>query len=232
MKSSVRHTTCATIAQETLKGMVADLRTALRRSEYAELRLDFLEPASVPDALHACRRHINRCVCTVRSASEGGRFCGTEAERRDLLRLAAECRPYLVDVEYDTIRRSRKLALDLEGAEKLISWHYFEGTPPLGVLSRKVELMARYSPYVKLVTTAKRAGDAARLAALYGMAGGTKLIAFCMGDLGRISRLISLYLGAPYTYVSLGRSIAPGQYSLDEIRSLERLQGRTAMRRR
>ncbi|EPA04704.1 hypothetical protein BG20_I2588, partial [Candidatus Nitrosarchaeum limnium BG20] len=39
-------------------------------------------------------------------------------------------------------------------------------------------------------------------------------------DSGRISRVLCLYLGSPYTYVSLGKPVAPGQFSLDEMKKI------------
>jgi 3-dehydroquinate dehydratase-1 len=41
-----------------------------------------------------------------------------------------------------------------------------------------------------------------------------------MGNFGKMSRLLCLLLGSPYTYVSLGKPIAPGQFSLDEVKSI------------
>jgi 3-dehydroquinate dehydratase-1 len=41
-----------------------------------------------------------------------------------------------------------------------------------------------------------------------------------MGEHGKMSRILCLFLGSPYTYVSLGKAIAPGQFSLDEIKSV------------
>ena len=46
------------------------------------------------------------------------------------------------------------------------------------------------------------------------------LIAFAMGDYGRMSRIICLYLGSPFTYVSLGKPVAPGQFSLEQIKKI------------
>jgi 3-dehydroquinate dehydratase len=45
-----------------------------------------------------------------------------------------------------------------------------------------------------------------------------------MGDYGRISRILCLYLGSPYTYVSLGKAIAPGQFSVDEVKKIINLK--------
>ena len=217
----MRHTTCATLACDSPDTLLAELKKALAVSEYAELRLDFLEPRDVLAALDSCRDHLGRCVCTLRPESEGGRFRGTESERRDLLREIAGYGPYRLDVEYDAIREDRSLAAGLEGAALLVSWHDFVGTPDADALARRLDDMSHHSKHVKIVTTAQTAADPSRILSLYGMAGEVDLIAFCMGELGKISRLVCLYLGAPYTYVSLGRPVAPGQYSLEEIRSLE-----------
>jgi len=41
-----------------------------------------------------------------------------------------------------------------------------------------------------------------------------------MGNYGKISRILCLFLGSPYTYASLGKPIAPGQFSVDEVKSI------------
>jgi 3-dehydroquinate dehydratase-1 len=41
-----------------------------------------------------------------------------------------------------------------------------------------------------------------------------------MGDIGKVSRLLSLFFGSPFTYVSLGKPIAAGQLKLDELKSM------------
>ena len=45
-----------------------------------------------------------------------------------------------------------------------------------------------------------------------------------MGEEGRISRILCLHLGSPYTYVSLGKAVAPGQFSVDEIKKIAKLK--------
>ena len=79
--------------------------------------------------------------------------------------------------------------------------------------------MKRFSNNVKIVTMAKSINDASRVLSLYSNKD-VKLIAFSMGDYGRLSRILCLLLGSPYTYVSLGKPIAPGQFSVDEVKSI------------
>jgi 3-dehydroquinate dehydratase-1 len=80
--------------------------------------------------------------------------------------------------------------------------------------------MKRFSKNVKIVTTAKSTNDSSLVLSLYHEAKLVNLIAFSMGDYGKISRILCLLLGSPFTYVSLGKAIAPGQFSLDEMKSI------------
>ena len=49
-----------------------------------------------------------------------------------------------------------------------------------------------------------------------------KVLAFAMGPLGRWSRLVSLLLGSPWTYVQLSElsMAAEGQFTAPEMRAL------------
>jgi len=202
--------------------MASSLRRALGVSEYAELRLDLLAPDEVPDALALAAPRLGRCVCTLRPRSEDGEFAGGEEERVSTIKLAAEYSPMLLDVELRTLARRAGLRryLARAGARVLASWHDFESTPPAGALRSRLASMSRYSGHAKVVTMARGAGDAARVLSLYSSAGGTRLVAFCMGEAGRASRVLCLCLGSPFTYASLGAPVAPGQMAIGELRRL------------
>lgn len=216
------YSTCVSVAEQTPARMIRTLRRALAGSDFAELRLDFLPPHEIPAALELAKRHLRRTVCTVRAGSEGGVFTGTERERRRIIRLAAEYGPMLLDIEYDTIRKDAALLRYVRrtGTDVLVSWHDLGGTPSPGRLRRRLSLMRRFSRHVKIVTRARRAADASYVLSLYADAKKTDLVAFAMGTHGRISRILCLYLGSPFTYVSLGRPVAPGQFSLAEIKKI------------
>ena len=80
--------------------------------------------------------------------------------------------------------------------------------------------MKKYSKNIKIVTFAKTNNDSSRILSLYNNSFNVKLIAFAMGDFGKMSRVLCLYFGSPFTYVSLGKPVAPGQFSLDQIKSI------------
>lgn len=218
----MKYTTCVSVAARTPRAMASRASRALESSQYAELRLDFLRPASIPDALDMVGRRLSRCVCTLRPASEGGMFSGAEKERASILKLVSEYGPHMVDIEASALARNRDLAAYVRGTGTpiLASWHDFSGTPGPAALSRRLASMQRLSPHVKMVTTARGPGDAARVLALYGGFAGGSLVAFAMGEHGRLSRILCLYMGSPWTYVSMGRPVAPGQYSLAQVRRM------------
>ena len=67
----------------------------------------------------------------------------------------------------------------------------------------------------------KSISDTSRILSLYNKSSKTKLIAFAMGEQAKFSRILCIHLGSPYTYVSLGKAVAPGQFSLDDMKSLQ-----------
>ena len=214
--------TCVTIAEKTPKKIDSILKKALKKSDYAELRFDFLKPIQVPDALELVKKKLGKCVCTLRPTSEGGKFQGSEKERISILKLIAEYHPFLLDVEYNTLQKNKSLQSYLKKTKTdiLVSWHDFKKTPSISVLKKMRQKMKKFSKFIKIVTTAKSINDSSNVLSLYNNSSKNSLIAFAMGDYGRMSRILCLYLGSPYTYVSLGKPVAPGQFSLEQVKKI------------
>tara|TARA_B110001454_G_scaffold81260_1_gene78337 strand:- start:109 stop:771 length:663 start_codon:yes stop_codon:yes gene_type:complete len=219
----MKYKTCVSIGEKNPKKIKNLLKKALLKSDFAEIRFDYLRKSDIPIVLEDVKKSLSRCVCTLRPKSEGGLFIGKENERRLILRLIAEYNPFLLDVEFNAIQKDKKLASYLRKTKckLLISWHDFKKTPNESQLKAKFNKMAKFSDIVKIVTVANSVSDASRLLSLYSIKSENKMIAFCMGEQGKFSRILCLHLGSPFTYVSLGKAIAPGQFSLREIKSLE-----------
>jgi len=218
----MRYKTCASVAEKTPKRLKQTLTKALKKSDYAEIRFDFLNPNLVPDALQQIKKDLRKCVCTLRPVSEGGKFSGSEKNRISIIKLIAEYNPFLLDIELNTLSKNKNLRRYLKstGTDTLVSWHNFKQTPDISVLKKKLLEMKKFSNNIKIVTMAKSINDGSRILSLYNNSKNVKLIAFSMGNFGKMSRLLCLLLGSPYTYVSLGKPIAPGQFSLDEVKSI------------
>ena len=219
----MKYKTCVSIGEKNPKKIKNVLKKALLKSDFAEIRFDYLRKSDIPIVLEDIKKSLSRCVCTLRPKSEGGLFVGKEDERKLILRLIAEYNPFLLDVEFNAIQKDKKLASYLRKTKckLLISWHDFKKTPNESQLKAKFNKMVKFSDIVKIVTVANSVSDASRLLSLYSIKSENETIAFCMGEQGKFSRILCLHLGSPFTYVSLGKAIAAGQFTVDEIKSLQ-----------
>lgn len=222
----MKYKTCVSIAESTPKKLKQALKIALKKSDYVEIRFDFLKAEQIPQVLENVKKDLKKIVCTLRPKSEGGKFAGNEKERISILKLIAEYNPFLLDVEFNTMKRDRDLVKYLKTTKTnlLVSGHDFKKTPNSTELKKKLNQMSKFSCNVKIVTTAKSTDDSTRILQLYSKKGKINLIAFAMGDSGKMSRILSMYLGSPYTYVSLGKPVAPGQFSVDEVNKIINLR--------
>ena len=219
----MKYKTCVSIAEKNPKKIKQILKNALSKSEYAEIRLDFVKPVDVPDVLDSIKEKLSRCVCTLRPKNEGGKFSGSEKERISILKLITEYNPFLLDVEFNTLKKNQKLRQHLKKSKTniLVSWHNFKKTPDAKKLNLTLKQMKKFSNYVKVVTVAKSINDTTKILSLYNKSSKINLIAFAMGEEARFSRILCLHLGSPFTYVSLGKAVAPGQFSLNDMKSFQ-----------
>ncbi len=222
----MKYKTCVSIAEKTPQKLKQVLKIALKKSDYVEVRFDFLKIEQIPNALEIIKKDLNKIVCTLRPKTEGGKFLGNEKERIAIIKLIAEYNPFLLDIEFNTLKKNSTLVKYLKSTKTnlLVSWHDFKKTPNSTELKKKINQMSKFSSNVKIVSTAKSTDDSTRMLELYSKKGKNNLISFAMGDFGRISRILCLYLGSPYTYVSLGKAIAPGQFSVDEVNKITNLK--------
>jgi 3-dehydroquinate dehydratase I len=166
-------------------------------------------------------------VATNRSQREGGAFEGTEDQRLAILEKAVQAGAEWVDLE-GWVQGDRVRGLRSQNAMILLSHHDFSGTPDRSTLQRLAETMARNSPdVIKIVTTVRAPEDGLRVLELIPFGRqelGMEVVAFGMGPLGRWSRVVSLLLGSPWTYVQLSE-LSPaveGQFTATEMRTLLR----------
>lgn len=157
------------------------------------------------------------------------------AERRLVRAIEAGAR--YVDVELEAQKQMSKRvrqAAHENGTVFIRSYHDFEGTDSSEALKAIVEKCVYHgADMVKIVTTAHSQADVDRVMDLYdwtrngshaderiGALAGGGLVAFCMGETGRDSRLDCLRHGAPYTYAAMNvdEAAAPGQWEAEEIR--------------
>lgn len=190
--------------------------------EMAEIRLDLCPDLDEEDIESLFSGTDIPLIATCRIA---GSASMQEAERR--LRTAILAGAKYVDVELEAPapmgKRLRRAARE-SGTTLIRSYHNFDETPDAETLAEMVTKCRVFgSDVIKVATMAHNPEDVARVMDLYGMTypdGRTQeegtLVAFCMGEAGKESRLECLRRGAPFTYVSLGEGdgTAPGQWTL------------------
>jgi 3-dehydroquinate dehydratase I len=215
---------CGSIGPKSVDSLREQIRKAFTLgADYIEVRFDFLKTSDIERAIRVAESSKGKAIFTLRSAQEGGKFEGTESERVELLEKLLIAGPMLLDVEYQTIKNNDYLADFLTSHQTpiLISWHDFKRTPPTNRLRDVLDGMKIYSNYAKIVTTAREIHDGLRVLELYEGATGLELIAFAMGELGVISRILCTMIGdAPFTYTSVNDNTAPGQLDLRGMRKL------------
>ncbi len=166
-------------------------------------------------------------IATNRPVRQMGAFEGSERLRLGMLEDAARGGAQWVDLEFDLDRREVARFQDA-GAKVLMSWHDPDGTPSAGELCARLEQMSKSgADALKIATFARAAEDNLRVLDLIPFARkqlGAELVAFCMGPVGKWSRVASLFMGSPWSYAQLEGQLAtaPGQFSAAELRALIR----------
>lgn len=149
------------------------------------------------------------------------------AEKRLVRAIEAGAR--YVDVELEVQKQlSKRLrsAAHENGTVFIRSYHDFNATDSFEALKAIVEKCVYHgADMVKVVTTAHSSEDVERVMSLYDWCSKENvlpsgaLIAFCMGDEGRASRVECLAKGAPYSYAALteDEAAAPGQWAAADM---------------
>jgi 3-dehydroquinate dehydratase I len=198
---------------------VAALDEAEKLAGLVELRLDLIGRAW-PEL--AKRLHKPWIACN-RRMEEGGRGDPNEIKREEELLRAAEAGADIIDIEYRTGNLHDFVPLLKGRAKCLISYHDLTCTPSINALSEIIEKQVKAGAQIcKIVTTARNMADNLTLLRLLHEFRGLKLIAFAMGEAGRISRILSPLAGGYLTYASVrpGKESASGQMSIQELEQI------------
>jgi 3-dehydroquinate dehydratase-1 len=163
--------------------------------------------------------------CTLVATCRPGKL--TTEERLNLLSLAIQNGARYVDVEIESeasyIQKIREIARE-NGVKLIISWHNFELTPDPGEIEDIIsKARVQGADIVKIATMARNREDSSLVLGLYSRH--NDIIAFCMGEEGKITRAAAPFLGAEFTFAALdeSRATAPGQLSLEAMEKIREL---------
>ena len=192
------------------------------QADLIEVRLDCLEISRKLSDVSASTKIP--LIATNKLQSEKGFFAGTESERQQTLLNAAKNGFEYVDVDLSSPKHKETISqLKLLGAKPIVSYHKFDGALNVSAMEKVLdEEISSGASICKIVTTAKQIEDNLPTLSFVSFASSkAKLVCFCMGEHGKISRLLSPLFGAFFTFASLEKGIetATGQMSINEMRA-------------
>ncbi|MGQ9788363.1 MAG: type I 3-dehydroquinate dehydratase [Candidatus Hadarchaeaceae archaeon] len=216
---------CGVVGGRNVREMSRAVSLALKKgADLFELRMDGLEDS---EGWQKILRDDLPFILTHRPKREGGSFSGTEKQRLGIILEAIENQVACVDIEFSTPKNLRDkvvVAARKEGVSVLMSWHDFSATPEIRVLNKLArEMVKAGGDLIKTVTTARDPTDSIKVMDFLVNVQdeiSSPVVAFAMGEAGRITRIASLILGSPFTYASVNKPTAPGQFDVAETKLL------------
>jgi shikimate dehydrogenase/3-dehydroquinate dehydratase type I len=235
---------CIPITGSTQEEALLQIETSLSRADVLELRMDLIS-GDLKTLMEKCRSYpisVKILVTNRRRESSSSEDMPGEGEReriavlKEAVRLGAD----YVDVELYTPGALRKDVLATAGAhgnrtKVIISHHDFSKTPSFKTLKNIFRRCIESGVSVaKIVTLAKNPEDNFAVLSLIPYARDRKndVIAFCMGEQGKESRILAPLLGSYLSFASLrdGLASASGQLTIGEMEDIMNLAGQGVYR--
>jgi 3-dehydroquinate dehydratase type I len=203
-------------------------RAEQAKVDFIEVRLDCLEISRKLSDLSVSTKIP--LIAANKLQSEKGYFTGSETERQQTLLNAAKNNFEYIDVDLSSPKHKETISqLKQLGAKPIVSYHKFDGALSVPEMGKVLEAeIASGANICKIITTAKQIEDnLTTLNFISSVLSKAKLVCFCMGEHGKVSRLLSPLFGSYFTFASLeqGSETASGQMSVQEMRSAYALLG-------
>jgi 3-dehydroquinate dehydratase type I len=198
------------------------------QADLIEVRLDCLEESR--NLEHLAKSTKLPLIATNKLKAEKGYFSGTETQRQQTLLNAAKNGFEYIDIDFCSPRREQTIdKVRALGAKTIVSYHALDRILTVSAMEKILdEEIGSGASVCKIVLTAKQIEDNLPILSFVSFASTkAKLVCFCMGENGKISRLLSPAFGAFFTFASLeqGSETAPGQMSINEMKIAYSLLG-------
>ena len=184
-----------------------------------EIRLDLIQPD--PEKIELLAGQCRQWIATCRPGNL------SERERKILLAKSIRSGATYVDIEYEAGVAYRQSLVNLAKkcqSKVIISYHNFESTPDVDTLNRIIRhSVVMGADIVKIAVTAFSPADCALIMSLYGHH--ERLVAFAMGEAGRVTRITTPFVSDKFTFASIDEEniTAPGQLSVSQMEDIFRI---------
>jgi 3-dehydroquinate dehydratase type I len=224
---------CIPVVAKTQSKALETIKRSAGRADILELRMDFLADGNVKELIRAvhCASHDLKVLVTNRAKEAAA--SGDEKGRIQVLLDAIAWGADYVDIELAAApiwKEKIRAAIDKNHNRTalIVSHHDFRKTPSrrtlIGIVNYGIQAGAEV---VKIVTLARSPEDNLSVLGLipYARRSGRDIVAFCMGEHGRISRVAAPLLGSLFTFASLkrGAESAIGQLTVSEMKQISRI---------
>ncbi len=203
---------CIPIVGPSQQLALKDIERCRNLADIVELRMDLIPDGNLQELMQAAGKQV---IVTYRAKIDGGQYKGSDKDRVAAIRKAIDLGAPYVDIETSTPGPLLKSVLENKGDSQIIlSHHDFTRTDER--IDKFYEIMCEMpSDIIKLITYAQDITDNLAMFKLLYRArkDEKKMIGFCMGEKGEISRILSVHFGSWLTFGSLetGKESAPGQ---------------------
>ncbi|MDR0797274.1 MAG: type I 3-dehydroquinate dehydratase [Nitrososphaerota archaeon] len=215
---------CVSIKSKTIQETLTLIEKAeTAKADFIEVRLDDLgEKPKLSDLTSSTKIPL---IATNKLLSEKSGFTGKSTQLWQTLTNAADNGFQYVDLDLAARELEKHIVYLKElGVKSIVSFHHFDGALSSqemhDVLNSEI---CSGADVCKIVGTAKKVQDNLTvLNFISENADKTRLVCFCMGEQGKISRLLSPVFGAFFTFAALtqGSETAPGQICINEMKTV------------
>ncbi len=178
---------------------------------FLEFRLDYLpDPSAAAELIRTFRKRYpdSHILATCRHKQNKGHFSGPIEQQMAHLQNAAQAGAAAIDLEIESAERAKSaLAALRNSASLLISYHNFENTPALDPILHRLERIP--ADAYKVATTARKPSDNLRILRFAREHCHTQLVAFCMSDIGTLTRVLGPGSGASTRMLRLAKLKVP-----------------------
>jgi 3-dehydroquinate dehydratase I len=214
---------CISVFGRDTGAVLSAMKQASESAEVIELRLDLMGEIDLETLLASEAAPV---LVTCRSTHEGGKSEDDWEVISQRLQQAIKLGADFLDLEWSMPQPFRKNLIEKNRKSRLVlSRHFQTFTPEQNELSDLLnEMAASGADIVKIVTNASKAEDNLRVLALIPEARklSVPIIAFAMGPMGRLSRLLCVPMGGFLTFACMdeSHSAADGQMTVQRMRGL------------
>jgi 3-dehydroquinate dehydratase-1 len=204
---------CISIADVTIDEAV----NIIANSELSEVRLDRL--IFCKDDIARLFSHKNSTIATYRPTAGLA-----ESERKAWLIAAINAGAQYVDIEVESADDFKNEIIETaksKNCKVIVSYHDYNKTPLINELEEIIKwCFDSKCQMAKICCHVNSYDECARLLSLYSY--GYPIISIGMGPMGKITRIASLLLGAPFTYASIddSKKTAPGQIDSKKLKEI------------